>query len=73
MQTIMWFVSLDKCCHSQLMAEAAAASRGEKPIVIDEQTAQYTYRTVGSHRAGWFAAKPMFDVIHKETNGDYLQ
>lgn len=69
----MWFVSLDKCCHSQLMAEAAAASRGEKPIVIDEQTAQYTYRTVGSHRAGWFAAKPMFDVIHKETNGDYLQ
>jgi len=72
-ETIMWFVSLDKCCHSQLMAEAAAASRGEKPIVIDEQTAQYTYRTVGSHRAGWFAAKPMFDVIHKETNGDYLQ
>jgi len=55
------------------MAEAAAFPRGEKPIVIDEEDAAYTYKTVGSHRAGWFSAKPMFDVVHKETNGDYLQ
>jgi hypothetical protein len=55
------------------MAEAAAASRGEKPIAIGEEEAQYTYRTVGTGRAGWFSAKPMFDVVHKETNGDYLQ
>lgn len=70
---VFWFVSLEKCCHSQLMAEAAAASRGEKPIVIGEEDAMVTYRTVGSSRAGWFSAKPLFDVIHKETNGDYLQ
>ena len=55
------------------MAEAAAASRGEKPIKIDDEDAEYTYRTVGSHRAGWFSAKPLFDMAHKETNGDYLQ
>jgi len=72
-QTIFWFVSLEKCCHSQLMAEAAAGSRGEQPIKIGEEESVYTSRTVGSHRAGWFSAKPMFDVIHKETNGDYLQ
>ena len=73
MQAVFWFVSLEKCCHSQLMAEAAAASRGEKPIVIDDEAAEYTKRTVGSHRAGWFNAKPMFDVIHRETKGEYLQ
>jgi len=72
-ETIFWFLSLEKCCHSQLMAEAAAASRGEKPIIIGDEEAMYTRRTVGSHRAGWFSAKPTFDLIHKETNGDYLQ
>lgn len=73
LQAIFWFVSLEKCCHSQLMAEAAAHTRGERPVKIDDEMAAYTYRTVGSHRAGWFSAKPMFDVVHKETNGDYLQ
>lgn len=55
------------------MAEAAAGSRGEKPVSIGNEEAAYTYRTVGSHRAGWFSAKPLFDTIHKETNGEYLQ
>jgi ribulose-5-phosphate 4-epimerase/fuculose-1-phosphate aldolase len=72
-EAVFWFVSLEKCCHSQLMAEAAAASRGEKPIVIDDEDAEYTYRSVGSPRAGWFSAKPLFDVIHRETKGEYLQ
>ncbi|KAK4504128.1 hypothetical protein PRZ48_005043 [Zasmidium cellare] len=72
-EAVFWFVSLEKCCHSQLMAEAAAASRGEKPITIGAEEAVYTYKTVGTHRAGWFGAKPLFDMIHKETNGDYLQ
>ncbi len=54
------------------MAEAAAGSRGEKPIIIPDEQATYTHRTVGSHRAGWFGAKPSFDLIHKETDGDYL-
>ncbi|KAK4626491.1 Decarboxylase NovR [Fulvia fulva] len=72
-EAVFWFVSLEKCCHSQLMAEAAAASNGEKPVAIGEEEAQYTYRTVGTARSGWFSAKPLFDVIHKETNGDYLQ
>lgn len=54
------------------MAEAAAASRGERPIIIGDDEAAYTYRTVGTAQGGWFSAKPLFDVIHKETNGDYL-
>jgi ribulose-5-phosphate 4-epimerase/fuculose-1-phosphate aldolase len=60
-----WFVFLS--------AEAAAGSRGEKPIAIGADEAAYTYRTVGSNKAGWFSAKPLFDVIHKETGGDYLE
>jgi len=55
------------------MAEAAAGSRGEKPVQIGNEEASYTYRTVGTPTAGWFSAKPLFDVIHKESGGDYLE
>ena len=72
-EAVFWFVSMEKCCQAQLMAEAAAASRGEHPVEIDEEDAAYTYKTVGSSRAGWFSAKPLFDVIDKETNKEYLK
>jgi len=72
-EAVFWFVSMDKCCQSQLLAEAAAGSRGEQPIEIGDAEARYTYKTVGSPQAGWFSAKPLFDVIHKETKGDYLE
>ena len=52
----MWFVSMEKCCHSQLMAEAAAASRGEKPVVIGDEEATYTHRTVRKPQ-GWLVQR----------------
>lgn len=72
-EAVFWFVSMDKCCQAQLLAEAAAGPRGEKPIVIGDEDARFTYKTVGTHNAGFFSAKPLFDVIHKETGGDYLE
>ena len=66
-------MSLDKCCHAQLLADAAAGGRGGETIKIDEEDAVFTHKTVGSPRAGWFSAKPLFDLIHKETGGDYLE
>lgn len=71
-ETVFWFLSLEKCCHAQLMADAAAAGRGGETIKIGEEEARYTYKAVGSPMAGYFSAKPLFDVIHKETGGDYL-
>ncbi|KAF2261956.1 arad-like aldolase/epimerase [Lojkania enalia] len=72
-ETVFWFVSLEKCCHAQLMADAAAAGRGGSTIKIGEEEAQFTYKTVGTPKAGYFSAKPLFDVIYKETNGEYLE
>lgn len=71
-EAVFWFVSLEKCCHAQLMADAAAGGRGGETVKISEEEALYTRKTVGSAMAGYFSAKPLFDVIHKETNGDYL-
>lgn len=66
------FVSLEKCCKAQLLADAAAAGRGGQTIKINEEDAAFTYKTVGSPAAGWFSAKPLFDLVHKESGGDYL-
>jgi len=71
-EAVFWFVSMEKCCHAQLMADAAAAGRGGETVKIGEEEASYTYKTVGTPLAGWFSAKPLFDVIHAETGGDYL-
>jgi ribulose-5-phosphate 4-epimerase/fuculose-1-phosphate aldolase len=72
-EAVFWFLSMEKCCHAQLMADAAAAGRGGATVKIAEEDARFTYETVGTPKAGWFSAKPLFDVIHKETGGDYLE
>ncbi|KAI9789134.1 MAG: hypothetical protein M1833_002769 [Piccolia ochrophora] len=69
---VFWFISLEKCCHAQLMADAAAGGRGHLTTKIGEEEAAYTYQTVGTPVAGWFSAKPLFDLVHHETGGDYL-
>ena len=55
------------------MADAAAGGRGGETAKIGEQEAAYTYKAIGTPLAGWFSAKPMFDVIHEETQGAYLK
>ena len=64
--------SLEKCCHAQLLADAAAGGRGHETVKIDMEDAAFTYKALGSPKAGWFSAKPLFDLIHHETKGEYL-
>ncbi|KAL3436895.1 class II aldolase/adducin N-terminal [Aspergillus tetrazonus] len=40
-EAAFWFISLDKTCHAQLLADAAAAA-GYKKIIIDEEEAAYS-------------------------------
>ncbi|KAK2630619.1 hypothetical protein QTJ16_001439 [Diplocarpon rosae] len=67
---VFWFVSLEKCCRVQLLADAAAAGQGGKTVKIARAEAETTYQTVGTEMAGWFSAKPMFDVMESESGVD---
>jgi len=69
--TVFWFMSLEKCCHAQLMADAAASGKGRETVKIDEKDAAYTYQSVGTEMAGWFSAKPTFDIMEHEAGVDY--
>jgi ribulose-5-phosphate 4-epimerase/fuculose-1-phosphate aldolase len=42
-EAVFWFVSMEKCCHTQLMADAACAGRGGSPIKIADEEAATTY------------------------------
>lgn len=69
---VFWFVRLEKCCHAQLLADAAAGGRGGETVKISDADAIFTYQTTGTPQAGWFSAKPLFDVIEKECGAEYL-
>ncbi|KAI9737206.1 MAG: hypothetical protein M1818_005738 [Claussenomyces sp. TS43310] len=73
--TVFWFTSLEKCCRVQLLADAAAHGRGsgQRTLKIDDAAAAFTYKAVGTELAGWFSAKPAFDVMASETGTGYLE
>jgi ribulose-5-phosphate 4-epimerase/fuculose-1-phosphate aldolase len=56
-----WFITMDRSCHAQLMAEAAGT-----PVLIDAEMATLTASQVGSPLAGWFSFQPLFARILRE-------
>ncbi|KAI4160263.1 MAG: hypothetical protein LQ342_005855 [Letrouitia transgressa] len=70
---VFWFISLEKCCQAQLAADAAAGGRGQETVKIADDDAAFTNKAIGTPAAGWFSAKPLFDVIEKECGEDYMQ
>jgi ribulose-5-phosphate 4-epimerase/fuculose-1-phosphate aldolase len=56
-----WFITMERSCHAQLMAEAVG-----KPVLIDPDMAKLTAGQVGTHFAGWFSFQPLFDRITRE-------
>ncbi|KAL5050804.1 hypothetical protein BDW71DRAFT_203525 [Aspergillus fruticulosus] len=70
-EAAFWFISLDKTCHAQLLADAAAAA-GYKKIVIDEEEAAYSAPQVGGPEKGWLAFQPYYDEQVAKTKGEFL-
>jgi ribulose-5-phosphate 4-epimerase/fuculose-1-phosphate aldolase len=56
-----WFITMDRSCQVQLMAEAAG-----KPVVIDPEIASLTYSQIGSHYMGWFSFQSLYDKIVRQ-------
>lgn len=56
-----WFITMERSCQSQLLAEAAG-----EPIKISPDHARTTLQQVGSHVAGWFQFQPLWSMITRE-------
>lgn len=55
------------------MADAAAGGKDTETVKINDEDAEFTYKTVGTPKAGWFSAKPTFDIIEKECGEEFMQ
>lgn len=72
-EAAFWFISLDKTCHAQLLADAAAAGSGYKKIMIREDEAEVTSKQVGGPDKGWLAFQGYYDEQVAKTNGAFLK
>ena len=60
-EAVWWFVTMERSCQVQLMAEAAG-----DPVPIDHERAELAAGQVGTHQAGWFNFQPLYQRITRE-------
>ena len=60
---VFWFMSLERSCQVQLLADAAAGGRGHQTVKIDEEDARYTASLAGAEESGYVSALPMFELM----------
>jgi ribulose-5-phosphate 4-epimerase/fuculose-1-phosphate aldolase len=58
---VWWFITMERSCQAQLLAEAAA-----KPLIINDSVASATHKIIGSETTGYFSFLPMFNVLMEE-------
>jgi ribulose-5-phosphate 4-epimerase/fuculose-1-phosphate aldolase len=56
-----WFITMDRSCQAQLLAEAAGV-----PVKIDHSQAIATKQQVGNHLAGWIQFQPLLARILRD-------
>lgn len=72
-EAAFWFMSLERTCQAQLLADAAAAGSGFAKKVIDEDECRHSAMSVGGPEKGWLAFQPYYDEMLARTNGDFLE
>ncbi|OAX35357.1 class II aldolase/adducin domain-containing protein [Rhizopogon vinicolor AM-OR11-026] len=63
---VFFFISLEKCCRVQMIADQAAAVRGQRPRTIDRETATLTQQVLGAEYGGWFSGIVEFQLLEHE-------
>ncbi len=65
-EAVWWFITMERSCQVQLLAEAAAARTGQAPRAIGDDAARQSFGIVGTPFAGWFQFQPLYARIVKE-------
>lgn len=71
-EAAFWFMSMDRTCHAQLLADAAAAAGYEKKL-IDDAECEHSAQSVGGPEKGWLAFQPYYDEMLVRTKGEFLK
>ena len=60
-ETVWWYVTMERSCQAQLLAEAAGT-----PILIADDVARLTLSQVGAHVSGYASFQPMYQTVVRE-------
>ena len=60
-ETVWWYVTMERSCQAQLLAEAAGT-----PIPIADDVARLTLSQVGAHVSGYASFQPLWQKITRE-------
>lgn len=71
-EAVSMFGSMDRCCAAQLLADAAAAGRGIKPTIIDDEDAKYTHDVLAGEDMRYLSFVPAYEEILASTKGEFL-
>lgn len=63
-ECIWWFISMEKCCKVQLLAEAA--SQGKPLQLIPHEAAKKAYGVIGTPYSGWYQCQMLIRKAMKE-------
>ena len=66
-EAIFWFLSLERNCQVQLLADAAGKTKK-----IGDAEAAFNFTTMGTSHSGWFSALPEFDLAEYNAKGEHL-
>jgi ribulose-5-phosphate 4-epimerase/fuculose-1-phosphate aldolase len=61
-----WFITMERSCQVQLLAEAAGARTNAALKTIGDAAARQAYAIVGTAQAGWFQFQPLYARIVRE-------
>jgi ribulose-5-phosphate 4-epimerase/fuculose-1-phosphate aldolase len=64
-EAVWWFITMERSCQVQLIAEAAL-KQGESLRMISPEAATQVFKITGNAFAGWFQFQPLYARIVKE-------
>ena len=64
-EAVWWFITMERSCQVQLIAEAALRP-GESLKQVSPEAAEQSFKIVGSPFSGWFQFQPLYARILKE-------
>ncbi|PSN61693.1 arad-like aldolase/epimerase [Corynespora cassiicola Philippines] len=68
-----FFIALERACQCQLLTEAAIAHGQLKKTIVDDEEAEYTKKGTGSPEVMYMQFEPEYQLILKESKGDFLE
>jgi len=67
-----FFIALERACQTQLLTEAAVAGGRVQKTFVGEEEAAYTKEGTGRPEVMYWQFEPEYQLVLKESNGDFL-